>query len=238
MAGGLSATIGLDGTSRERRSILSSSNGSSRGLFLLSHLAGLGFGDHVGAAHGHGAAALLELLFAEDVVILAKLRRLLPETPLLGVVSRGRDSPDALAEALVAFAILLNTLLDLPLVGPVVLLVPSRADPDGRGMIIVAWDHRRNRLRRWHVSSQVQIVSARSRRGKIHSRVSLLQTFLYLLKRLIRKEGFLVQGTENLTKWWLVLFPLSALFLTLLLVVFVGEAVREAFDPKEFSQLQ
>lgn len=46
------------------------------------------------------------------------------------------------------------------------------------------------------------------------------------------------QGTENLTKWWLVLFPLSALFLTLLLVVFVGEAVREAFDPKEFSPLQ
>jgi microcin C transport system permease protein len=46
------------------------------------------------------------------------------------------------------------------------------------------------------------------------------------------------QGTENLTKWWLVFFPLSALFLTLLLVVFIGEAVREAFDPKEFSQLQ
>jgi len=46
------------------------------------------------------------------------------------------------------------------------------------------------------------------------------------------------QGTENLTKWWLVLYPLSALFVTLLLVVFIGEAVREAFDPKEFSQLQ
>lgn len=46
------------------------------------------------------------------------------------------------------------------------------------------------------------------------------------------------QGTENLTKWWLVLFPLSALFITLLLVVFVGEAVREAFDPKEFSELR
>jgi microcin C transport system permease protein len=46
------------------------------------------------------------------------------------------------------------------------------------------------------------------------------------------------QGTENLTTWWLVLFPLSALFVTLLLVVFIGEAVREAFDPKEFSQLQ
>ena len=46
------------------------------------------------------------------------------------------------------------------------------------------------------------------------------------------------QGTENLTKWWLVVYPLGALFVTLLLVVFIGEAVREAFDPKEFSQLQ
>jgi microcin C transport system permease protein len=46
------------------------------------------------------------------------------------------------------------------------------------------------------------------------------------------------QGMENLTKWWLVLYPLGALFITLLLVVFIGEAVREAFDPKEFSQLQ
>ncbi len=46
------------------------------------------------------------------------------------------------------------------------------------------------------------------------------------------------QGMDNLTKWWLVVFPLSAMFVTLLLVVFIGEAVREAFDPKEFSQLQ
>ena len=43
---------------------------------------------------------------------------------------------------------------------------------------------------------------------------------------------------ENLTKWWLVLVSLSALFVTLLLVVFIGESVREAFDPKEYSQLQ
>jgi len=46
------------------------------------------------------------------------------------------------------------------------------------------------------------------------------------------------QGMDNLTQWWLVLYPLGALFITLLLVVFIGEAVREAFDPKEFSQLQ
>jgi microcin C transport system permease protein len=46
------------------------------------------------------------------------------------------------------------------------------------------------------------------------------------------------QGLENLTRWWLVFFPLGALFATLLLVVFIGEAVREAFDPKEYSRLR
>ena len=46
------------------------------------------------------------------------------------------------------------------------------------------------------------------------------------------------QGMQNLTKWWLVFFPLGAVFLTLLLIVFVGEAVREAFDPKEYSRLR
>jgi microcin C transport system permease protein len=46
------------------------------------------------------------------------------------------------------------------------------------------------------------------------------------------------QGMDNLTKWWLVFYPLGVLFLTLLLVVFIGEAIREAFDPKEFSRLR
>jgi len=46
------------------------------------------------------------------------------------------------------------------------------------------------------------------------------------------------QGMSNLTSWWLVFFPLGVLFLTLLLVVFIGEAVREAFDPKEYSRLR
>jgi microcin C transport system permease protein len=46
------------------------------------------------------------------------------------------------------------------------------------------------------------------------------------------------QGMENLTIWWLVFYPLAFLFLTLLLVVLIGEAVREAFDPKEFSRLR
>jgi microcin C transport system permease protein len=46
------------------------------------------------------------------------------------------------------------------------------------------------------------------------------------------------QGVDNLTKWWLVFFPLAAMFVTLLLIVFIGEAVREAFDPKEYSRLR
>ncbi|HIG10131.1 MAG: ABC transporter permease subunit [bacterium] len=46
------------------------------------------------------------------------------------------------------------------------------------------------------------------------------------------------QGLENIHKWHLVVFPLSALFLTLMMVVFIGEAIREAFDPKVFSRLR
>ena len=46
------------------------------------------------------------------------------------------------------------------------------------------------------------------------------------------------QGMGNLTKWWLVFYPLGAMFVTLLLIVFIGEAVREAFDPKEYSRLR
>lgn len=46
------------------------------------------------------------------------------------------------------------------------------------------------------------------------------------------------QAKENLREWHLVIFPLGAMFLTLQLVVFIGEAVREAFDPKVFSRLR
>ena len=46
------------------------------------------------------------------------------------------------------------------------------------------------------------------------------------------------QGMANIFSWWLVLFPLGAMFCTLLMVVFVGEAVRQAFDPREFSRLR
>jgi microcin C transport system permease protein len=40
------------------------------------------------------------------------------------------------------------------------------------------------------------------------------------------------QGMMNLRDWWLVLFPLGAMFVTLMLIVFVGESLRSAFDPR------
>ena len=46
------------------------------------------------------------------------------------------------------------------------------------------------------------------------------------------------QGRGNIQEWHLVFFPLGALFTTLIMVVFIGEAVREAFDPKVWSRLR
>lgn len=47
-------------------------------------------------------------------------------------------------------------------------------------------------------------------------------------------------GLENLLnkKWWLIVVPLLAMFSTLLCTVFIGEGVREAFDPKTYSRLR
>ena len=60
-----------------------------------------------------------------------------------------------------------------------------------------------------------------------------------MYKRQTASWGELVnQGKQNVEHWHLVTFPLGALFVTLLLVVFIGEAVREAFDPKVFSRLR
>jgi ABC-type microcin C transport system permease subunit YejE len=35
-----------------------------------------------------------------------------------------------------------------------------------------------------------------------------------------------------------MLSPMAALFVTLTLIVFIGESVREAFDPRTFSRLR
>ena len=45
-------------------------------------------------------------------------------------------------------------------------------------------------------------------------------------------------GLQNISKWWMIFSPIGAEFFTLLLIVFIGEGVREAFDPKVYSRLR
>jgi microcin C transport system permease protein len=48
----------------------------------------------------------------------------------------------------------------------------------------------------------------------------------------------LTQGLQNLQSPWIAVSTVTALFVTLLLATFVGEGIREAFDPKSFSRLE
>ena len=43
---------------------------------------------------------------------------------------------------------------------------------------------------------------------------------------------------ENRDKLWLTLAPFGALTITLVLVVFIGESIREAFDPKQYAKYE
>ena len=46
------------------------------------------------------------------------------------------------------------------------------------------------------------------------------------------------QGISDIRYWWLILSPMGASFFTLLLITFIGEGVREAFDPRVYSRLR
>lgn len=46
------------------------------------------------------------------------------------------------------------------------------------------------------------------------------------------------QGTANLNSPWIIASAFSAVVFVLMLVTFIGEAVREAFDPKKFTTYQ
>lgn len=43
------------------------------------------------------------------------------------------------------------------------------------------------------------------------------------------------QGTENMESWWILGSVISALVIVLVLITFVGEAIRDAFDPKKYT---
>jgi len=44
--------------------------------------------------------------------------------------------------------------------------------------------------------------------------------------------------SEDISNWWLIVTPLFMIFLTLTTITFIGEGVRQAFDPREYSRLR
>lgn len=46
------------------------------------------------------------------------------------------------------------------------------------------------------------------------------------------------QGLSNISSYWLSIFPALFLFIVLLLISFVGEGIREAFDPREYQKME
>lgn len=48
----------------------------------------------------------------------------------------------------------------------------------------------------------------------------------------------LFQAQEYRWAWWLILYPSLALFIVMLLGVFVGEGIRNAYDPKRYTRLE
>ncbi len=48
----------------------------------------------------------------------------------------------------------------------------------------------------------------------------------------------LYQAQQYRWAWWLILYPSLALFIVMLLGVFVGEGIRNAFDPKRYTRLE
>ena len=46
------------------------------------------------------------------------------------------------------------------------------------------------------------------------------------------------QGTKNIENFHLLLFPIIALTLTIFMITFISEAIREAFDPRVYSRLR
>ena len=50
--------------------------------------------------------------------------------------------------------------------------------------------------------------------------------------------NLLKQAAENLDNWHMLIFPVIVLTLTIFMITFISEAIREAFDPKIYSRLR
>ena len=50
--------------------------------------------------------------------------------------------------------------------------------------------------------------------------------------------NLLQQASENLDNWHMLIFPVLVLTLTIFMITFISEAIREAFDPRIYSRLR
>jgi len=50
--------------------------------------------------------------------------------------------------------------------------------------------------------------------------------------------NLLKQAAENLDNWHMLIFPVIVLTITIFMITFISEAIREAFDPKIYSRLR
>ena len=50
--------------------------------------------------------------------------------------------------------------------------------------------------------------------------------------------NLLSQAAENLDYWHMLIFPVIVLTITIYMITFISEAVREAFDPRVYSRLR
>lgn len=50
--------------------------------------------------------------------------------------------------------------------------------------------------------------------------------------------NLLAQASENLDNWHMLIFPIIVLTISIFMITFVSEAIREAFDPKVYSRLK
>ncbi len=67
--------------------------------------------------------------------------------------------------------------------------------------------------------------------------ISALDFLGYGLPPLTPSWGELLQqAQQNSAAWWLILYPATILFLVMLLSVFIGEGLRDAYDPKPKSR--
>ena len=50
--------------------------------------------------------------------------------------------------------------------------------------------------------------------------------------------NLLSQAAENLYNWHMLVFPVIVLTITIFMITFISEAIREAFDPRVYSRLR